>query len=1148
MDKRRLIASAFAILLALAMLFAYVIEVREFAKPAPQPDETDSGQLMELLTGKMTPPPDAENNSAPDSVEEAGSIPDTAEEDAANAAAATGLAATDPEAAADTLARIEDQTVYESTLRTILNGRYESGASNEDLVPFTSHLDARGTPIADRYANAYDERSAGADNGYIPAQLLLVADGSGETDTERFREAVPQTMGTVAEVIPTDGLLIAVVDLTLEWSVQDAAATFADSDLHAQPDYIYYPLENDAPAEDTADGKGSAGEINDTEETGTADGKDDAEETGLSDDKDDAGEAEADDESDPAGEDPAALETPDGEASSDERADLVSAPAVTIEILSDLNALFSSSPASLPLTACWDMLPADHKTVRVGVLDTGVVSAHEDLDEVLAADPSTGALLSGDYSNGRIVPGSVSEKDRNHHGTHVCGIIAAEANGTGTAGVAAGYSMSRNPDTAKSTVTPVTELVVANAYVYFQQTGSWGFSSTSLAKGLDYLTGQDCRIINMSLSGTIPYDDMPVMDAIEHAVSRDILLIIAAGNRDTSNHAEPPYISYPGWYPCTISVVNAQTADTRYASSNYGPDCDIAAPGTKIYSTATDTTGTDTTSYSTKTGTSMSAPVITGIAAMMLYMDPSLSSREIRNILYATAGNQLAPEEQPAAGEVNANSAFQGSPENEGNELGFGYTDPVAALTAVQERLAGAQNYADYLELNRTTITGLGVGERTTLEYRLLPAAAAIPAAGRSIIWESSDPSVATVDADGIVTSAGNGTCTITGTYPGAGADGADLQAAVTVSITAVLLDKNSASVEDIPDAVYTGSQIKPTPAVTLQDGTVLDPESDYTLKYSSNTNAGTATVTVQGKGQYYGTLKKTFKILPKEIKSSDLSLTKTSYVYEGNAVIPSFTVKSGGITLRSGTDYTTQYTDTDRIGTATITVTGKGNYKGTATKTFTITSPCSIKNLWASKHEVGYVTFKWTKLPGTAPSGWQVKYRTKKIGNGSWSDWRVLDFDAGTYDYRCPVKADYVVEFHAKAKQDASYSRGVITTPAGGKYQAMKTVYVKNTATGKRIDSLTLRVGQTVYLRPDYEYPVADYKARPRLYPTHALWDLTADGRTRLTITKPDGSAYSGGIIDGAATIRAVKAGTTTLICRAPNGRTKVLTVVIQP
>ena len=111
-----------------------------------------------------------------------------------------------------------------------------------------------------------------------------------------------------------------------------------------------------------------------------------------------------------------------------------------------------------------------------------------------------------------------------------------------------------------------------------------------------------------------------------------------------------------------------------------------------------------------------------------------------------------------------------------------------------------------------------------------------------------------------------------------------------------------------------------------------------------------------------------------------------------------------------------------------------------------------------------------------------------------------------------------------------------------------MKTVYVKNAATNKRVDSITLKVGQSVKLKPDYVYPVTDYKKRPRLYPTQALWDLDVNGKGMLAIKKPDGSAYTGGMIDGAATITGRRAGTTDLICRAPNGRTKVLKVTVTP
>ena len=95
--------------------------------------------------------------------------------------------------------------------------------------------------------------------------------------------------------------------------------------------------------------------------------------------------------------------------------------------------------------------------------------------------------------------------------------------------------------------------------------------------------------------------------------------------------------------------------------------------------------------------------------------------------------------------------------------------------------------------------------------------------------------------------------------------------------------------------------------------------------------------MTITGKGDYTGSVTKTFTITAKSISGSTITLGTTSYIYDGTEKKPPVTVKDGSKTLTSGTDYTVSYSNNKNAGTATVTVTGKGNYKDTATKTFTI-------------------------------------------------------------------------------------------------------------------------------------------------------------------------------------------------------------------
>ena len=151
----------------------------------------------------------------------------------------------------------------------------------------------------------------------------------------------------------------------------------------------------------------------------------------------------------------------------------------------------------------------------------------------------------------------------------------------------------------------------------------------------------------------------------------------------------------------------------------------------------------------------------------------------------------------------------------------------------------------------------------------------------------------------------------------------------------------SNATVSGIANQTYTGKALTPKPTVkvgmvTLREGT------DYNLSYSNNTNAGTASVTVTGKGNYTGTITKTFTIAKRSISGATVSVATQTYT--GKVLTPKPTVKVGATTLKEGTDYTLSYTSNVNVGMATVTITGKGNYTGERKATFKIEAQPAAK------------------------------------------------------------------------------------------------------------------------------------------------------------------------------------------------------------
>ncbi len=164
--------------------------------------------------------------------------------------------------------------------------------------------------------------------------------------------------------------------------------------------------------------------------------------------------------------------------------------------------------------------------------------------------------------------------------------------------------------------------------------------------------------------------------------------------------------------------------------------------------------------------------------------------------------------------------------------------------------------------------------------------------------------------------------------------------------------DISVATVADIAAQTYTGSQL--TPSVTVaDDAKTLVKDTDYTVTYGANINAGTDTgaVTVTGKGNYVGSVTKNFTI---NAKTGFTVADIVAQTYTGSQLTLSVTVTDGAKTLVKDTDYTVTYGANVNAGTDTgsVTVTGKGNYMGSVTKNFTIKEAASSGGSTAAQYQ----------------------------------------------------------------------------------------------------------------------------------------------------------------------------------------------------
>lgn len=274
------------------------------------------------------------------------------------------------------------------------------------------------------------------------------------------------------------------------------------------------------------------------------------------------------------------------------------------------------------LPAAWDRsLGAG---VRVAVIDTGY-RPHADLAANIVggydfiADTATANDGNGRDADARD-PGDWCSSSSSWHGTHVAGTIAAVTNnGLGVAGVA-----------PSARIVPVRVL------------GTCGGYTSDIAAGVVWASGgtvsgipanaYPARVLNLSLGGSGACGTT-MQNAINSARSRSAMLVISAGNSNTNaSNASPANCAG------VITVGATTRTGARTSFSNYGSIVDVAAPGADILSTlnaGSTVPGAD--SYVPKSGTSMAAPHVAGVAALMLAKNAALTPDQVESMLKSSA-------------------------------------------------------------------------------------------------------------------------------------------------------------------------------------------------------------------------------------------------------------------------------------------------------------------------------------------------------------------------------------------------------------------------------------------------------------------------------------------------------------------------------
>ncbi|SFB50600.1 S8 family peptidase [Algoriphagus aquimarinus] len=258
----------------------------------------------------------------------------------------------------------------------------------------------------------------------------------------------------------------------------------------------------------------------------------------------------------------------------------------------------------------WDS--AQGENIVIAVLDTGVDYLHTDLSGNMWKDSA--GNFGRDFSDNNYDP-----MDYHGHGTHVAGTIAAVGNNSiGVVGVA-----------------PKAKIMAVKIFP--------NATDDVCAEAIKYAVDNGAHVINNSWgpTGRNPVNKT-LEDAIDYALSKGVVVVFAAGNE----HDEVKYYS-PANHMGVICVGASDIKDNRCGFSNYGPEVTVAAPGEEILSTQING------GYTKKRGTSMAAPHVSGLAALVISGRPTANANQIKGLI-ETNSDKIYPDKPIGLGRINA--------------------------------------------------------------------------------------------------------------------------------------------------------------------------------------------------------------------------------------------------------------------------------------------------------------------------------------------------------------------------------------------------------------------------------------------------------------------------------------------------------------